>query len=337
MKLSSLYLKILSGIIFFCFLIFALIFYLIVLYQKEAFFDFAKSQAYSSSIHLQTVFSQSKDVADKTKVQELVYSLSSSYPSLTKIDVNLMQEGKLITSASLDFEKVGKEANIENYEVFHKGKAETEEFFSSVFSKDKSFFKVILPVKLSGAIYGTYEIVAFPDKFSSSFEIVQGKIMQTMLLGVALLALVLFLFLDSLVLRPIKKLEKGVDFFSKGKFDYKIEEKGLDEFSGLAKKLNEMSKELYKSYDSLEEAIDQRTKELEEARAVLEIKVSARTRQLQEMNNMLEDQVREQTKELQKKIKELEKFNKLMIDRELRMVELKKELKKFKDSENNKR
>ena len=45
----------------------------------------------------------------------------------------------------------------------------------------------------------------------------------------------------------------------------------------------------------------------------------------------LEERVRERTADLEKKTRELEKFNKLFVDRELRMVELKKEIKKLRE------
>jgi len=71
--------------------------------------------------------------------------------------------------------------------------------------------------------------------------------------------------------------------------------------------------------------------ELENAKSVLEIKVKARTKELEELNQNLEEQVKERTKELQKKVESLDKMNKLMIGRELKMVELKKEIKELKE------
>lgn len=68
--------------------------------------------------------------------------------------------------------------------------------------------------------------------------------------------------------------------------------------------------------------------EIEAAKGVLEIKVEARTRELKELSENLEKQVQERTVSLQEKIKDLERFNRLTIGRELKMVELKKELKK---------
>lgn len=72
-------------------------------------------------------------------------------------------------------------------------------------------------------------------------------------------------------------------------------------------------------------------RELEEAKAVLEIKVEARTEKLKELAESLENQVKQRTKELQEKVNEFERFNRLAVGRELKMVELKKELKKLKE------
>jgi len=71
--------------------------------------------------------------------------------------------------------------------------------------------------------------------------------------------------------------------------------------------------------------------EIEIARATLEIKVEARTKELKELSDKLEEQVKEGTRELQERVKELEKFHRLAVGRELRMINLKKEIKKLKE------
>lgn len=71
--------------------------------------------------------------------------------------------------------------------------------------------------------------------------------------------------------------------------------------------------------------------ELEESKVVLEIRVRARTRELEEIANTLDEQVKERTQELQEKMTDLKRFQGLAVDRELKMIELKKDLKKLKD------
>jgi hypothetical protein len=70
---------------------------------------------------------------------------------------------------------------------------------------------------------------------------------------------------------------------------------------------------------------------LEEKKENLEVSVKARTDELEQLSEKLKDKVKERTKELEDKMVELEKFKKMAVGRELKMVELKKQLKEMKD------
>ncbi len=81
----------------------------------------------------------------------------------------------------------------------------------------------------------------------------------------------------------------------------------------------------------LEESVHQRTKELEAAKksleemnSILEVRVRTRTDELQKLNATLEQKVKERTEDLEEKINDLEKFRRLTVGRELKMIELKK-------------
>lgn len=77
--------------------------------------------------------------------------------------------------------------------------------------------------------------------------------------------------------------------------------------------------------------LTEKERELREAKTALEIKVEARTEELKELAENLEEQVRERTRELQEKISELQKFQKLTVGRELKMIEFKREIKELKN------
>ena len=95
--------------------------------------------------------------------------------------------------------------------------------------------------------------------------------------------------------------------------------------------------ELKKLTTGLQKKVEEKTKELEESKAVLEIKVAARTRELKELTKGLEGNVKERTKELQGRVNELERFHNLTVGRELKMIELKKEIKKLKKKKKSKK
>ncbi|MDI6592030.1 MAG: HAMP domain-containing protein [Patescibacteria group bacterium] len=139
-------------------------------------------------------------------------------------------------------------------------------------------------------------------------------------LGVLIFGAFVSFYLTKGIIRPLEELRKGVEIIGKGNLDYRIKLKTGDEIEELAESFNQMAKSLGESHAALEEA-----------KTVLEIKVQARTKELRELVEQREEIIKERTKELRKKIEELEKFQRLAVGRELKMIELKEEIKKLKE------
>lgn len=70
---------------------------------------------------------------------------------------------------------------------------------------------------------------------------------------------------------------------------------------------------------------------IEEAKNILEIKVKARTKELQALTGKQERVIEEKTRDLQERVDQLERIHRLSVGRELKMIELKKEIKKLKE------
>ena len=108
-----------------------------------------------------------------------------------------------------------------------------------------------------------------------------------------------------------KKLEELTPIFlkiSQGDFSAKIEfPEKEDEFTPLIVSLRIILDDLRK--------LDQENKE--------------KTKKLEGVKTELEERVKERTKELQGKIDELEKFHRLAVGRELKMIKLKEKIKKL--------
>jgi HAMP domain-containing protein len=111
-------------------------------------------------------------------------------------------------------------------------------------------------------------------------------------------------FFSARLTRPISKLTEATAKISKGDLDTKIEIKSHDEIGKLSESFNKMTADLKKLMEEnkkysieLEKKVNERTLELEKSKSELEVRNT-----------------------------DLERFNKLAVGRELKMVELKKKI-----------
>ncbi len=79
-----------------------------------------------------------------------------------------------------------------------------------------------------------------------------------------------------------------------------------------------------------EKRLRQEKEKAKETGKVLEVKVKARTKELQELAERREEIIEDRTRELKRKLEELEKFRRLVVGREMKMMELKKEIERLK-------
>ncbi len=94
--------------------------------------------------------------------------------------------------------------------------------------------------------------------------------------------------------------------------------------------LEQKTGELEKLTGELEGRVKERTQELEGAKTSLEIRIKARTQELEKLAKSLDEQVKKRTGDLQERINELEDFRRLTVGRELKMIEIEKEIDELK-------
>jgi nitrate/nitrite-specific signal transduction histidine kinase len=126
----------------------------------------------------------------------------------------------------------------------------------------------------------------------------------------------------------------SAEIMGKGDLDHRIEVPTKDEIGTLAKTLNKLAGDLKSNYTRVKEqnkVLKKSESELQETKKSLEIKVQERTKELEELNKGLEGKIQERTKELQNRVTELEKFHRLTMGRENRMIELKEEIRNLKE------
>ena len=203
-----------------------------------------------------------------------------------------------------------------------------DDFFPGLFSKIKEKYsgEIIFQPKGKSSVLITYSTISFTDwkvLFHQSlpeviylFSAIKNYLILVFFLIIFFVGSLSF-FLSRGITRPLKNLTEAVKTIARGDLKTKIKLETGDEIEELAAAFNEMIEELSKS-----------KWRLEEAKTVLEIKVAARTKELRELAESLDEKVKEKTKELQEKMADLEKFHKLAVGRELKMIELKKALQK---------
>ena len=136
--------------------------------------------------------------------------------------------------------------------------------------------------------------------------------LMTLSVGVGLLIFSLFALntglIYKIIIHPIQILHLAMENISKGKLEQKINIRSHNEIGSLARIFNVMADNVALT------------------RTELEQKIRERTAELQKTKDGLEETVKERTAQLQKEVEEKTKMNEMMTGRELKMVELKKEL-----------
>ena len=128
----------------------------------------------------------------------------------------------------------------------------------------------------------------------STQNMIYGRILPFGIL-ITLISLVIGFVILNKKFRPLKKLTSAAEELSKGNFDVQANVTSNDEIGHLASSFNKMAQDL----------------------------------KIQQKN--LEKKVLERTEELQQKIDELEKYKKVTVDREFKMIELKKKIKELEE------
>lgn len=132
---------------------------------------------------------------------------------------------------------------------------------------------------------------------------IQEKIIFGSIIITLFLVLFISLFLAKKIITPILKLKNASKLVSDGNMNIQVDIKSEDEIGELADYFNIMIDSLRKTQ-----------------------------KELRDYSEQLEEKVEKRTHELQEKLEELKKFNEIAVNRELKMVKLKKDIEDLKEN-----
>ncbi len=173
----------------------------------------------------------------------------------------------------------------------------------------KTAFVIITPLIVNNKIVAVIHQGLSNEKSNGRVMEYAFFIVFLILCGIATCFIFVWFLMNKAMLTNIYKLKHATMEVQKGNLDTVTEARSKDELGNLSTAFNAMIQEIKGSRKKLEEY----SRELEE-------KVGERTKELEESKSKLED-----------KITELEKFSKMSVGRELKMVELKKRISELED------
>ncbi|MEO6728411.1 MAG: cache domain-containing protein [Candidatus Dojkabacteria bacterium] len=193
---------------------------------------------------------------------------------------------------------------------------------------------VLTPVEIFPGRFWVVNVTLPLDSIKKAVNSNQVETLFTILLLLIIIFILLtpislLIYLILKIFNPITKIINSMSKVADGSLDEQVKYDGSsakDEIFILTNSFNQMVQKLKKSYTILEESVSKRTTELQGAKNELEKTVDRRTVELEEAKKDLEKKVEDRTKELEDKVSEAEGLNKIAIDREMKMIEMKKEL-----------
>lgn len=224
-------------------------------------------------------------------------------PNILEINVNRFIQDKMVIFVSNNLDAIGTVADPKSLEAYEKDIL----IYKPAAAFGQSLLTAFSPIHLSGQKLGTYQVVFSLEEVS---KLVEREIKEALLLYL-LIALVLGAFMfyfSKIITKPLAKLTAVTQALAGGDLTKRADMESKDEIGQLGQAFNQMASQLQEYYGVLEQKVKERTAETEEAKKKLEV-----------LNQ-----------ELQKKLEELERTNKLMVGRELKMAEMKKEIEKLK-------
>ena len=206
--------------------------------------NFAKSHAVLETLN--DNLSHYEILNDTENLQQFLLKITKNHTEILKINILTPTPNGLIVNISTDNNSVGSYPN-----AYYNNDSYGNE--NTYYRVNGSILTIISPIKISGSIVGTYEIIiSMYPQFISRDELIQYIILIS-IISIFILIFSLLYLLRRAIVKPIIKLRNTARIFGKGNFDARVDINSKDELGDLANAFNQMAIDLKESRDKIQD------------------------------------------------------------------------------------
>ncbi len=234
--------------------------------------------------------------------------LESLYNEKVKFSKIIYSNYEVIYSSEPNKSDISADANFSDIQDAFNGVETTKTAVDS--DSNKELFVYVSPLVVDNKIIAVLYQALYNEKSSERIRGYSFLIITFVIISLIIYFFLISVLLNNVVLKNIIKLKQATLKVQEGDLDTKTSVDSHDEIGDLSK-----------MFDVMKESIKTQQKQLREYNKELEQKIKERTENLESINKKLADSN-----------SSLERFNKLFVDRELKMIELKEQIKKMEEA-----
>jgi HAMP domain-containing protein len=198
---------------------------------------------------LDAAIGNNSELADINKLQYYLLSFKNLNPDIIKININVPFDEKLKIIASTNESFIGRSTSHYNQFSFE-NKAVVN---IPVHSGDIHEIIVITPINLSGQIFGTYEMLLSMSQSYIAFDNQAKNLIMISIVSLFILIFSLLYLIRRIFVKPVIIFRDATKVIGRGNLDKKIKIFSKDELGELSKAFNQMTDDLKKSRDKIQD------------------------------------------------------------------------------------
>lgn len=189
------------------------------------------------------------ELQDKQKLQYYISSFKSLNPEILNININLPQNDELIVFSSTNQSNIGNPSGFYNEFSYNNNSV----INIPIHNNNEHELIVITPLNLSGEIFGSYEMLLSMTQSYNAFDVQAKNLIMISIVSLFILVFSLLFLIRKIIVKPITTFRNATKIIGEGNLDKKIKIFSNDELGDLSLAFNQMTDDLKKSRNKIEE------------------------------------------------------------------------------------